>query len=479
MDQSHSIFISPDPARPGPVKARGQRQGWRRVAGAVASLVIAVGVVGCTNKKEAPARPSAASLANPTDRDMNSKALGEADRQLSQATYTILEKKGPKGRGVSGLPSPADNGSALITNGASAERVPSTQPLNEAELPVTSIQQPDGKVKLIWVLRSYGGSSVTSSRVENRRNVVIAPPDLTPLVTVMAQQVGAAGAVVPLPQVNTIVVTCDPSLKASVLQTLNELDRPVRQVEITAKIFEVSQDFDYQQGARLMANRIGNQSSQSGLSTFDTQKFAQATGGAAGGPFQGSVISLMQASTDAGLSLEASFQLLAEVGLIKVVSSPRMTVAVGQTGYMLAGQEIPIQSANIVNNVVQANTTYKPVGVQLYITPQAIGDNKVKLHTVSIVSSISGFTNLPTLIGGTRPNGLVNPVIDAREAETAVTIENGSTLVISGMRTIRTTAREQKVPGLGDVPLLGEMFKNHRSQQQSTDLYFFVTPTLL
>jgi type II secretory pathway component GspD/PulD (secretin) len=44
---------------------------------------------------------------------------------------------------------------------------------------------------------------------------------------------------------------------------------------------------------------------------------------------------------------------------------------------------------------------------------------------------------------------------------------------------IRTTSREEKVPGLGDVPLLGWMFKNHRTQQQQTDLYFFLTPTLL
>ena len=66
-----------------------------------------------------------------------------------------------------------------------------------------------------------------------------------------------------------------------------------------------------------------------------------------------------------------------------------------------------------------------------------------------------------------------------REAETAVTIDDCSTLVISGLRMSRTTTRENKVPGLGDLPLLGWLFKNHRSQQQLTDLYFFVTPTLL
>jgi type II secretory pathway component GspD/PulD (secretin) len=179
-----------------------------------------------------------------------------------------------------------------------------------------------------------------------------------------------------------------------------------------------------------------------------------------------------------------TFQLLQETGLIKVVSSPRMTVAVGQTGYMLAGQEIPIQSANLVSNVVQTTTTYKPVGVQLYITPQAISNDTVKLHTISIVSAVNGFAPLPTLTGGTAGSAealgtFVNPIIDSREAETQVTIHNGDTLVISGLRMVRSTTREEKIPGLGEMPGLGWLFKNHRTQQQMTDLYFFVTPSLL
>jgi type II secretory pathway component GspD/PulD (secretin) len=70
----------------------------------------------------------------------------------------------------------------------------------------------------------------------------------------------------------------------------------------------------------------------------------------------------------------------------------------------------------------------------------------------------------------------MNPIIDSREAETSVTIKNGDTLVISGLRMMQTVAREEKIPGLGDLPVLGWMFKNHRSQQKLTDLYFFVTP---
>ena len=103
----------------------------------------------------------------------------------------------------------------------------------------------------------------------------------------------------------------------------------------------------------------------------------------------------------------------------------------------------------------------------------------MKLHAISIVSNVAGFAPLPKINGSNPDKVLVNPIIESREAETAVTIGDGDTLVISGLRMARTVTRENKVPGLGDLPLLGWLFKNHRSQQQMTDLYFFVTPTLL
>jgi type II secretory pathway component GspD/PulD (secretin) len=367
---------------------------------------------------------------------------------------------------------------------------PTTQPLlasvarpmplpPEDELPVDVVELPDGKLRMVWRLRSYGGTSVDYEKngSTSRRNLKVTPSDLTPLVTVLTQYLGQGGMVVPLPKENTLVIMCPKETRASVLNLLNTLDVPARQVEITAKIFEVSRDFDFQQGTELVLNRLASSSSQGVTSTFSAKRFLDSVGGNA--PTQGSVLKLMQTFADAGVSVDLSFQLLAESGMINVVSSPRMTVAVGQTGYMLAGQELPIQSANIVNNVLTTATTYKPVGVQLYVTPQAVGRNRVKLHTISIVSSVSGFSPLPTLEGGSKPQNMVNPIIDSREAETAVTVDDGSTLVISGLRMVRVTTRENKIPGLGDLPILGWMFKNHRTQQQQTDLYFFLTPTLL
>lgn len=458
----------------------------------LASLLLLAAIVlpgfGCSQSQPVKSRPMPAM---PTmvssDAQHDSAAYRASQRQLKSADWQTIQGKGPK----SMLGDP--NATATVsdsnvtthefqtraTTRNSLKNGSTTRPINEATLPLQSVTLPDGKARLIWTLRSYGGSVVTSTRDGGtaRRTLTVSPGDLAPLVAVITAHLGAAGTVLPLPKENTLVITCDPAIRDATVQLLAQIDVPPKQVEITAKIFEVSHDFDFQMGAEVVANRIAADGTQNASSLFSTKRFleSQVPGGP---PYQGSVITLMQTLESAGISIDASFQILADAGLLTVVSSPRMTVAAGNTGYMLAGQELPIQATYLINGVLQTSTTYKPVGAQLYITPQAMGDGQIKLHTICIVSAVSGFAPLPTLTGQNL-SGLVNPIIDSREAETAVTIDDGNTLVISGLKMMRTTTRENKIPGLGDLPVVGWMFKNHRSQQQMTDLYFFVTPTML
>lgn len=422
----------------------------------------------------------------------DSLVYAATETQLNESDWRVLQSLGPKAiweridemnrstreRTVAG--------GAGTTKPSTLTKSPSSQPITVAELSkqTPTIPLPDGKVRLIYAMRNYGGTTVTSTADggTQRRKVDAKPSDLAPLVAVLSTQLGEGGTVAPLPNENTLIITCQPAMKDSVIGMLAQLDQPKRQVEISAKMFEVSRDFDFQYGAQILLNHVATDSSQSLASGFSTKNFANSLqqNGTQAPSGEGSVLRLMKVFQDAGISVDATFQLMAESGLINVVASPRMTVAVGQTGYMLAGSELPIQQSTTVNNGLTTSTTYKPVGVQLYITPQALGPDSVKLHAITVVSSVSGFVPLPTITGDRAPSKLlVNPILDSREAETTVTIEDGSTLVFGGLRLIRTTSRESKIPGLGDIPGLGWLFKNHRSQKQQTDLYFFVTPTLL
>lgn len=450
---------------------------------AVIALALAQ-LTGCGSQAEQMVETrNVGSLSQPTvissTPERDTEAYQASEEKLSEADWAILERLGP--RPIWEKIEHRCHKHHHPTTAPAVAAAPATQPsgpIDESTLPVQTVELPSGKLRLIWTLRNIGGTNVTSTRdaVTSRRTVALTAPDLAPLVAVLQGMLDKAGSVTPLPRENAVVITCDPNMKQPMLDLLRKLDVPPRQVEITAKVFEVSHDFDFQQGSQMLLSRLASDSGQSLVSTFSAQRFLEAMNSGASTPVQGSVLSLLKVFEQAGVKLDVSFQLLQESGLIQVVSSPRIMVAAGQTGYMLAGQEVPIQSSNLVNNIVQIGTTYKPVGVQLYITPEAVGPHRIKLHTISIVSAISGFSPLQTTQGVTP---VINPVIDSREAETAVTVDDGNTLVISGLQLVRTTTREDKIPGLGDIPLLGWMFKNHRTQQQHTDLYFFITPELM
>jgi type II secretory pathway component HofQ len=416
-------------------------------------------------------------------------AFASATHGLNESDWRVLEGVAPRpawerlfeardrlmGTNAPGAPGPPD-----APAGATPE--PQTTPELPPDARVTTL--PDGRVHIFYALRHFGGAKVVTAREggTDRRKVTVTPPDLAPAVELVTLHLAGKGTVTPLPSQNALAITCDAALKDSLLQILAGMDRPTNQVEISARIFEVSNDFDFQVGAKLLLSHISGDNSQGLATKFSAKDFV----GAVVNPLTGSVpdpggaVRLLNAFSSAGITLDATFQALAKNGLVRVVASPRLTVTAGQTAYMLAGQELPIQSAKISNDkFVTEKITYKPIGVQLYITPQIISNHDVKLHVVTTVSAISGFAPTPTIDEYDINPAIINPVLDSREAETYVNVADGNTLVIGGLRMVRTVTRESKVPGLGDIKYLEWLFKNHRTQKQVNDLYFFVTPRLI
>jgi hypothetical protein len=261
-------------------------------------------------------------------------------------------------------------------------------------LDVPTTKLPDGKIQMFYRLRHYGGASVVAAPAQGmtRRAITVKPADLTALVTLVTAQLGGKGTVVPLPTENTLVITCDPAVKQQVLTLLAGIDVPPRQVEITAKIFEVKHDLDFQIGAKTLLEHMASSNEQSILGTFNPVDFLESIGTSAG--FQGGILRVLQVFESAGLKIDTTIQMLVDTGLIKMVASPRMAVTAGKTAYMHAGEELPIQSARIASDtLLTEKTTYRPIGVQLHITPQVVGPDGVKLHVVTAVTVVAGFGN--------------------------------------------------------------------------------------
>ena len=148
----------------------------------------------------------------------------------------------------------------------------------------------------------------------------------------------------------------------------------------------------------------------------------------------------------------------------RVLSAPRVAVIDGNKATINLGQEVPIPQRDANGNVT---FTFKPVGVILEITPRLNRDGNITTQINSEVSSIRGFTTTEV------------PFLNTRKASTTVTVKNGESIIIGGMISAEERETTIKVPLLGDIPIIGVLFRKTRTDRTEAEVIFVVTPTLL
>jgi pilus assembly protein CpaC len=163
--------------------------------------------------------------------------------------------------------------------------------------------------------------------------------------------------------------------------------------------------------------------------------------------------------------LSAQINAMAQTGTAVVLAQPQLLARSGATAEFLAGGEVPYSTVDANGN---ANTAFKPYGVSLRITPQIERNGAVRSRIEVEVSSVD--TSLSV------PNG---PSLKTRRAATEFNVRSGQTLVLAGFLSREESHNVDKVPGLGDIPILGALFKSTRFQRNETELAIFVTPVLV
>ena len=234
------------------------------------------------------------------------------------------------------------------------------------------------------------------------------------------------------------------------------VDAPT-QVNLRVRVAEVSRDIDKQLGFNWsIAGRAA------GI----------AFGIATANPFNATVT--QNTLSVSGLSL-GSFDLnavidaLEEEGLISVLSEPNLTALTGETASFLAGGEFPIL---VPDSDGRVTIEFKKFGVSLNFTPTLIGNDRVNLHVRPEVSQLST-TNAITL------NNFQVPSLTTRRADTTVELGSGQSFAIAGLIQNNVTHDISKFPGLGDVPVLGGLFKSDRFQREESELVIIVTPYIV
>ncbi len=284
------------------------------------------------------------------------------------------------------------------------------------------------------------------------------------------------------PRTNTLFVQDVPTRLEDIRRLVSQLDIPVRQVMIEARIVIADDKFSRQLGVRfgVGAGRgasndvVGNGRLGSGgnISTSTGFASAKATTDIANNvnlPVTGAAGSLALTFLNLGngniVNLELSA--LESENRGKVVSNPRIVTADKKKATITQGTEIPyLTQAASGGSTVQ----FKPAVLSLDVTPQITPDDKVIMDLEIKKDSVGSLVSTGT---GTVPS------IDTKTLKTQILVENGDTAVLGGIfeQTIRTDIT--KVPFLGDIPLIGHLFKNTSKQDDKTELLIFITPRII
>ena len=170
-----------------------------------------------------------------------------------------------------------------------------------------------------------------------------------------------------------------------------------------------------------------------------------------------------------GMDLISSLDLAEVDGLVTTLAEPNLTALSGETASFLAGGEFPIPISQSLGSI---SIEYKQYGVGLAFTPIVLADGRISMRVRPEVSELSSE-------GALKLNGFDVPALVTRRAETTVELGSGQSFMLAGLIRNNTTNSIDKAPFLGDLPILGALFRSTSFRRQETELVIVVTPYLV
>ncbi len=279
------------------------------------------------------------------------------------------------------------------------------------------------------------------------------------------------GSVFAEPRTNQIFVT-DVGTKLEEIEALiKKIDVPVKQVLIEARIVEASDDFSKSLGVRFGASSNPRSTADRGGSSFGFNSLNVSNSGrvstipAADSTRDGGLFSL--SLFNAGVTRLLNLEILANEsdGKVKTIASPKILTADQREAKIEDGQRIPY---NKIDQAGNTTTEFIDAVLSLRVTPQITPDGDVimKLEVKKDQARLNELTRALELV-------------QKKIVETQVLVENGGTIVIGGIYTQIDTNTLEKVPGLGDVPVIGNLFKSRGRSSVKTELLVFITPRVV
>ena len=295
---------------------------------------------------------------------------------------------------------------------------------------------------------------------------------------------------------NTLLLNDTPEKIKQLRELIAVLDKPVQQVLIESRIVVATDDFTRALGAKFGVSGRQNNTQFQNAATAGPALAAGLGGGnvvSIGGhdngngtasnssglnvnlPVSGAAGSLGLAILGANYALDLELSAAQTEGRGEVISSPRVITANQQEAVIRQGQEIGyVTFQNSTGGAAGSGTAtvaFKDAVLELKVTPTITADNRVYLAINVKKDALAGYVTVPG-------SGQV-PTIDTREINTSVLVDNGQTVVLGGIYEVNKSNTVTKVPGLGDIPGIGMLFRNTKRSDTKAELLIFVTPRIL
>jgi len=168
------------------------------------------------------------------------------------------------------------------------------------------------------------------------------------------------------------------------------------------------------------------------------------------------------------LNLGAAIQALQQTSVLEILAEPNLMAINGQKASFLAGGEFPFPVLQGGATSGAVTIQFRPFGVRLDFVGNIQSDNVIRLHVAPEVSSLD-YTNAVTI------SGFTIPALSTRKAETEIELKDGQSFGIAGLLDHRATVLLSKVPGLGDLPVLGQFFRSKSTNRSNSELIVLVT----
>jgi pilus assembly protein CpaC len=251
-----------------------------------------------------------------------------------------------------------------------------------------------------------------------------------------------------------------------------------KQVMLEVKFAEVDRTATTQFGVNLLSTGLGNTIGQTTTGQFGGSSPVQITDvfgpGVKGGAFtsQQTINQLLNVFLfNPELHLGAVIQDLQQRNLLQILAEPNLMAVNGQKASFLAGGEFPFPIVQPGQGFTAVTIQFKPFGVRLDFTG-VIENDTIRLHVAPEVSTLD-FANALTL------QGFLVPAISTRKAETDIELRDGQSFGIAGLLDHRATVQLNKVPGIGDIPVLGQLFRSRNINKNNSELIVLVTPHIV